>query len=514
MSYSLVTRTLSAAALMALATLVGAGSCSATSAVDFDRCTSNAECRAGFGPLAQCNVDTGLCDKLEVHPRCESYYPPNLFDQDDEAVSTHKDTIILGSMFDQTPDVGDDLLIKAAELAVIEANDAANTDRGVDGRLFGIVHCRYDEAFEGDVLSEDEATREIADWLGNTLGVAAIVGPGTSSTATATFETLQDLQVPIVSPSATSEALSTIDGVEKTDANPGQFWRTVGADNNTGTVMVGEIEKVPDQVVKVVHIDDSYGNGLASALSAGFSGDAELIPYTGENIIPNVVFSLANEDWDVIVFIGASVNEVNAFITAAGDQVNANGPDSAYGSRRILLADAAANSSVLESTVGNPGVSQLFDADNIRVVVPSAIEDSAAFSLFRTNMSREFMVAPGAESYSAQTYDAAWLALYGIAWAYYQESNLSGPNVSRGLRKLSDKNAEKVVVDLLGWSTIKDAFAAGSSVDITASSGELDFDPSSEETLSPLAVKRITADPEAASGYSFETIDFLEPGDG
>ena len=364
------------------------------------------------------------------------------------------------------------------------------------------------------MLSEDEATREIADWLGNTLGVAAIVGPGTSSTATATFETLQDLQVPIVSPSATSEALSTIDGVEKTDANPGQFWRTVGADNNTGTVMVGEIEKVPDQVVKVVHIDDSYGNGLASALSAGFSGDAELIPYTGENIIPNVVFSLANEDWDVIVFIGASVNEVNAFITAAGDQVNANGPDSAYGSRRILLADAAANSSVLESTVGNPGVSQLFDADNIRVVVPSAIEDSAAFSLFRTNMSREFMVAPGAESYSAQTYDAAWLALYGIAWAYYQESNLSGPNVSRGLRKLSDKNAEKVVVDLLGWSTIKDAFAAGSSVDITASSGELDFDPSSEETLSPLAVKRITADPEAASGYSFETIDFLEPGDG
>ncbi len=498
MSYSLVTRTLSAAALMALATLAGAVSCSAASAVDFERCTSNAECRAGFGQLSQCNLDTGLCDQLEVHPRCESYYPPDLFSN----VETHKDTIIIGSMFDQTPEVGDDLLIKAAELAVIVANDPDNEERGVDGRLFGIVHCRYDEAFEADSLSEDEATREIADWLGNTLGAAAIVGPGTSSTATATFETLQDLRVPIISPSATSEALSTIDGVTKTDANPGQFWRTVGSDNTTGTVMADLLEGNNSQTVKVVHVNDSYGNGLASALSDAFSGDAELISYAGESTIANIVISLASEPWDELVFIGASVNEVTAFITAAGIQINSNGMASPYATRRLLFADAAANSSVIDQTVDSLGVRDLFDTDNIRVVVPSAVESSNAFSLFLTKMSTEFQVSPGAESYSAQTYDAAWLALYGIAWAYYQEQDLTGPNISRGLRKLSDKTAEEVVVDSLGWTTVKEAFRRGESVDINASSGALDYDPSTEETLTSLAVKRIVP---SGDSYTFET---------
>ena len=34
------------------------------------------------------------------------------------------------------------------------------------------------------------------------------------------------------------EGLTTIDGAAKSDSNPGQFWRTVGADNETGAVMV------------------------------------------------------------------------------------------------------------------------------------------------------------------------------------------------------------------------------------------------------------------------------------
>ncbi|MCA9719006.1 MAG: ABC transporter substrate-binding protein [Myxococcales bacterium] len=506
MSYSLVTRALPAAAL-SIAAAVGVGSCTSTSAVNFDPCTSNADCRAGFGPLSQCNVDSGLCDQLDVHPRCDNYYPPDLFTN----VDTHKDTIIIGSMFDQTPEVGDDLLIKAAELAVIEANDPESSDRGIDGRLFGIVHCRYDEAFEGDSLTEDEATRDIADWLGNTLGVAAIVGPGTSSTATATFETLQELRTPIVSPSATSEALSTIDGATKTDQNPGQFWRTVGADNETGAVMVNVLNDHGSQNVVVVHVDDSYGKGLADALVSNFGGNADLRPYSSEGTIPNLVISLGAEDWDEIVFIGASVNEVNAFITTAGDQIAANGMSSAYATRWILLSDAAANSSVLEQTVNNPGVSDLFTADRIRVVVPAAVEGSTPFMVFRSKMSTTFQVSPGAESYSAQTYDAAWLALYGIAWGYFQNSgDLAGANVSRGLRKLSNKSGARVAVDLLGWTTIKDAFRSGDSVDIYASSGELDFDPSTEETQSPLALKRIVTG-DTSSGWTFETFDTVEP---
>ena len=55
-----------------------------------------------------------------------------------------------------------------------------------------------------------------------------------------------------------------------------------------------------------------------------------------------------------------------------------------------------------------------------------------------------------------------------------------------------------------------DAFRSGDSVDIYASSGELDFDPSTEETQSPLALKRIVTG-DTSSGWTFETFDTVEP---
>jgi branched-chain amino acid transport system substrate-binding protein len=512
MSFSLATRTLSALALAALVPFVSVGSCTPSSSVDFDKCMTNSDCHAGFGLLSQCDVDTGLCEQLELHPRCATTapFPPSLFTN----VEEHSDSFVIASMFDQTPDVGDQLLVLAAELAVKEANeDQGDSDRGLAGRLFGIVHCRYDEAFKGDSLTEEEATREVAAWLGETLGVHAIVGPGTSSTATATFEELETFGTPIISPSATSESLTTIDGETKTDQSPGQFWRTVGSDFLTGAVMVNVLDGNGSKDVVVLHIDDDYGRGLANTLKDNFTGTAELRPYVNDSAITNAVIKLNGEEWDELVFIGASVTEVVRFITAAGKQVDGAPMDSPFLSRPILLSDTAANSSVLDQTADSPGVEALFTADSIRIVVPAADTESLPFEIFESNMDATYMVTPGAESYSAQTYDAAWLAIYGIAWAQLQDDgDLAPENIRRGLRKLSNKtDGREIDVDPLGWGALKQEFKSGNSVDILGASGELDFDPMTEETKSPLALKRIIEDANTDSGYTFETEKTVTP---
>ena len=91
--------------------------------------------------------------------------------------------------------------------------------------------------------------------------------------------------------------------------------------------------------------------------------------------------------------------------------------------------------------------------------------------------------------FTAHAYDAAWLALYGTAWAHFQEPSMSGTGVARGLRRLSEGPA--VRVEPAEWNRVKGEFEAGESVNIDGASGALDFDPATEETTAPVDVWRI-----------------------
>ena len=42
-------------------------------------CTANAECRDAFGFGWACDDAVGLCEEAEVHPRCASSWPEDLF---------------------------------------------------------------------------------------------------------------------------------------------------------------------------------------------------------------------------------------------------------------------------------------------------------------------------------------------------------------------------------------------------------------------------------------------------
>ena len=45
---------------------------------------------------------------------------------------------------------------------------------------------------------------------------------------------------------------------------------------------------------------------------------------------------------------------------------------------------------------------------------------------------------PSEAAFTAYAYDAAWLMLYGTAWSMYQEGDITGIGIGRGLRNISD----------------------------------------------------------------------------
>jgi ABC-type branched-subunit amino acid transport system substrate-binding protein len=102
-------------------------------------------------------------------------------------------------------------------------------------------------------------------------------------------------------------------------------------------------------------------------------------------------------------------------------------------------------------------------------------------------------------SFTAHSYDAAWLLACGAAWAHYQEGGISGLNIARGLRQLSSGVARNLQSD--EWPPLLNAFEAGESVDVVGASGELDYDPITGETSGPIELWQISA-----NGSEFEVI--------
>ena len=131
------------------------------------------DCRGAFGLGSVCG-EAGLCESVKLDERCKDVYPEDLF----TAPEKYPNAVILGSLLDHNKVSGDLLMVNAATLAVQGANSSGLND----GRLFGIVHCDYQE-FPVDSKTSEEAAIDGAKYLVDELGAVAIIGPGTSSLA-------------------------------------------------------------------------------------------------------------------------------------------------------------------------------------------------------------------------------------------------------------------------------------------------------------------------------------------
>jgi branched-chain amino acid transport system substrate-binding protein len=477
-----------------LAACVGLG-CSLTT-VDREPCTDSTTCRAGFGLGSVC--EEGFCRPLEPLDRCGRSFPEDLL-AEPEAYADH---IVIGSIYDFNDHV-DTLL--ATELAVRQVNQRS----GLDGVPFAVLHCDY-AAMAGDQLDDVESTRLISGYLAREIGVPAIVGPRGSARTEAAFTEIRDDGVLLISPSATSPALTALDGTSPTDELPGLLWRTAPPDSLQSEVIAADMHDRGVVHPAVIYQTGAYGDGLRELFVERFveggGEEPELFPFSDGDFstgLAEVADAIAAGEVDEVLFVSSDIADYVAFFTAAiaTDELVAafDSPDVG-----IFLADAAFASALLEEVPTQAHA--LFDT--VRGTRPAPAM-GALFNAFAAAYAAEFSADPASSAFNPHAYDAGWLVAYGAAWSHLNEGGISGLGIARGLRKVS--SGPTIEIQPADWPALVERFRTGEGVDVEGASGPLDYDPADEETVAPIELWQIVAAPETVSGFDFSAIARIDP---
>ncbi len=422
-------------------------------------------CQLAFGFGSVCGAD-GLCQRPPQNPRCTKTFPEDLFTNP----SSYTDTIVIGNLADRSlaTHVARE---NAAQLAIQSANDAD----GIDGRHFGIVFCTIEVNNDYDAMSRQDAAVATAQYLAEDLGLPAIVGPASSADTQAVFLELQNnADTLLISPSATSAALTGIDVTNPTDDNPGLLWRTAPPDIQQSQTIADDMTSRGVTSVAVVNATNTYGDGIAQEFARVFSGTTMLLPFSNDSILIEQVVVAGDMGVDEILFISSQTDQAAAFVNATEGRTQ-------FDSKGLFLTDSAANADFKTATTGSSD-----RWSQIRGTRP-ALPSGPVYDVFRSRYQIEFSDDPAAYSFTANAYDAAWLVLYGVGWAEGQENGvLSGTNIARGLRHVSSGTAFDIAPST--FQQIVAAFARGESVDVNGASGNLDYDPATEEVRGVIEV--------------------------
>ncbi len=449
------------------------------STLDVAPCTDDARCRDRFGLGSTCGA-SGYCEAADIPERCQRSTPEDLLSDP----AAYPELILLGSLFDEQ---SFPLEVQAIELAVFQANDSG----GLGGATVGVVHCTNQEDSSLDDLSQDEANAAAATLLVDTLGVPALLGPATSARAEAAFLAVQDAQALLISPSATSPALTELDGGAHSDEDPGLFWRTAPPDDLQAAVIAADIAGRTDEVA-IIFRADTYGQGLVDAFDLAWGQGAAHFSYDTDTQLIDAVTSVGAGEAREVLFISSEKADILAFLNAAATLEG-------YEDLGIFLTDGAYDTSLL-AELG--GAAHLFDQIRGTRPAPPAGE---VYDAFAAAFAAAYQgAAAGGSGFTAHAYDAGWLAIYGAAWSTLQEGGLSGLGMARGLRRVSEGSS--VAVRASSWGLVQDTFERGEGVDVIGASGPLDYDPITGETQGPIDVWAVDED-----GEGFVVLYTVEP---
>lgn len=461
-------------------------------------CTEDALCRDAFGFGDVC-ADDGYCEAADFPARCGATGLAAGLDATQDPAS-FTGGIVLASLYDKNYDTAE---LQSARLAISEAVQ----NGGVLDLPIGLVECSYGVDSAVDDLDEDGAAAALGQFLTGRLGIQGYIGPYTSGQSTALFNAVDAMDAFILSPSATSPSLENIDGVTKTDASPGTFWRTAPPDSLQGQVAAEDMLARGRTHVAVVYYEDPYGSGLADVFASVFqaaqgSGSVTLLPFTDTSALGAHVATIkADPTIQEIFMISGDTDDIATFLNQAaaigGFDDDAADPYPATG-RGIFLSDAAKDTDMLGAVVA--GVSLL---DQVRGTAPSA-PSNTLYDTFKASYLAAYGTDPNATIYMPYSYDAGWLALYAATWSISQDGALSGIGMGKGMRHVSSGTAIRLLPS--DWNTGRATFIAGQSIDVQGTSGPLDYDPTTEETATSVDVWVITPD-----GQGFDVIDTIDP---
>jgi len=455
-----------------VAGLVLAGGCT-FNLVDVAECETSAECRSDFGIGYVCNSD-GLCDRVEPSLRCTETYPPTLFEDRFE----NRDRIVFGNVVDRSV-----TLFQAFEHSAHLAYDQANTRGGVEGRALGAVFCSVEENPDLDDLDHVQAAVASVEFLARTVGVPAIVGPATSVEVQNSFLALAGQDLLMISPSATSPALTDLDPAEVSDDAPGLLWRTAPSDSLQGAAIARDMLARFPQGTKVaaIHEVGAYGEGLfevfARAFREGGGGTVDEYPYEDSGQMADATVQAGSSGVPEVLFISSDTDTIIGFLDSVASLAE-------YETKTLFMTDPTANPDVLAQASESA-------LSKVRGTRPAPLDENEdVYASFIAAYAAGFGEDVRAFPYTPNVFDAAWLLVYGAAWAALREDGaITGSNMARGLRHVS--SGQDVELRPSGWASVVQAFRDGNAVNVKGASGDLDFDPVTEETSAGIEVWRV-----------------------
>jgi branched-chain amino acid transport system substrate-binding protein len=401
------------------------------------------------------------------------------------------DAVVIGMQFDRSDF---SLEMDAARLAVIQVME----NHGLHGRTVGLVECTNEESSLFDALSQDEANLEVSRYLADEIGVPVLIGPATSDRVDAAFLAVEGFGTMMISPTATSSALTHLDGLESTYEDPGLLWRTAPPDDLQGQVLAEIMDTGDVKTVAVINESGPYGTGLTIVFEEEFSalgGQTDQLAYDPDvaTQLAGRIESAAGSNVDAVLFISATKDHTLQFL-------NSVGTDSRFDQKAIYLADGAHDLSLFESAA-------LSDNDLLRIlgtIAASADQDSGVYTTFSVAFELQFGRSAEETGYTPFAYDAAWLGLYGIAWADSQEGGVSGIGAARGMKRLS--GGPEILIQKIAWNQVQAEFETGGSIDVKGASGELDYDDVTGETSAPIEVWSVRRDEDGDLEFVTEEI--------
>ena len=323
-----------------------------------------------------------------------------------------------------------------AQLAV----DHINAAGGLLGRQVVLI--------TGDTNTDPTRAVEEARRLVEVEGAVGIAGPVASSTTLPVGESIcGPLQVPCVTPAATSPQLSLAD-------DDGFLFRATISDAAQGPVLAQLAQDQGYQRVGVLYRDDPYGQGLAEAFAASFTGEANLVSYQPV-AQPSYLAELqraAEDDAEALVVI--AFEEAQVFIREALEQGLFDEFLFVDGSKSQDLIDAIGG----EYLNGMPGTAQAPGPET-----PSlAAWQDAYISAFGALPALPFV---------AESYDAAMVLMLAIEAA----GSTDGAAIRDALSIVSSPGGEIVIAGEAGAAAGLAALRSGLDIDYEGAATTLDW---------------------------------------
>ena len=479
-------------------------------------CETNSDCIDAYGNGATCQTredrtsvveltEPKYCEiDLEPHVRCETSFPPNIWEDWD----TYKNAIIIGQLFRGDTDLSK---ITATQLALeqVQRVQADNEDPFVS------VLCDYsqtDDFANFDDLEESDAIKLVSSHLADDFGADVIIGPPSSKASLTAIDHLDGRAV-LISPSATSAGLSNIQVDQGEDTELSMFWRTVASDDNQSEVLISliiqkeqeasEADSERSTKIGVVYTDQVYGLGIADSIRAELGSEVvkefKFDKDTTDSALESVLIGTENTAFEGVTSIVFAISDVDKLVQAFDIilDYNADNDDS----RIYFFTDSAARSEVFDPDIrakitANPDITNQIWGTRPAILEDGPFSDfNADFELLFTEASGETYDPASTYKYSAEnnvfaaySYDAMWLGILGSLWAKDMGEN-TAEGVSAGLQTQMFAEQQANSGDIPAptplrateWSYFKTASKEQKQVNVQGCSGELDFRPMSRE---------------------------------